>query len=349
VAPATAATVAPASPGRWLYGDPMTAEPRAVSAELDATDQAALVRSGEVSPRRTGRGRHRPGRAGRPRAERHHPPALRRGAGRGRCAGSHRGCVPGGPDRAQGPRRLRRRPTAPPGHPLPARPQLRRHRRLRAHGPVPGRRHGGDRPDQHARAGSRHLHRARGLRPHPEPVGHRSLHRWVERWVGGRGGIGDRGGRPRRRRRRIHPHPGVGVRPRRAQAQPRPHHARPRAGRGLERPGGPARRHPHRAGHGGGPRRRAGSGGRRPVLGAASGAAVPERGGGRPGIAPRGLGGRAAGRLLPHRSPGGGGHQGHGRPARAARPPGGRGPPGGPRRPRHHRTLPGGLRGVGGP
>jgi len=28
----------------------MTAEPRAVSAELDATDQAALVRSGEVSP-----------------------------------------------------------------------------------------------------------------------------------------------------------------------------------------------------------------------------------------------------------------------------------------------------------
>jgi amidase len=50
VAPATAATVAPASPGRWLYGDPMTAEPRAVSAELDATDQAALVRSGEVSP-----------------------------------------------------------------------------------------------------------------------------------------------------------------------------------------------------------------------------------------------------------------------------------------------------------
>ena len=78
-------------------------------------------------------------------------------------------------------------------------------------------------------------HRAAGVGRDPQPVGHRPHSRRIERRCGGRGRVGHGAVRPRQRRRRIDPHPRIVLRARRAQAEPGPDHAR--AGPRRERAG----------------------------------------------------------------------------------------------------------------
>ena len=101
---------------------------------LDATAQADLVRSGEVTPRELDGGRHRADRGAQRRPQRGHPPALRGGARRPirptarsrACRSSSRTsvCQVAGH-------------SAPRGHALPARPRSPRRRRLVAHLALP--------------------------------------------------------------------------------------------------------------------------------------------------------------------------------------------------------------------
>ena len=82
------------------------------------------------------------------------------------------------------------------------------------------------RPHEHPRARARADDRARRVRPDAQPVGHVALAGRLE-WRLGRRGRGRHGaGRPRQRRRRLDPHPRELQRPRRAQAVARAHVAR---------------------------------------------------------------------------------------------------------------------------
>ena len=194
---------------------------------LDATAQAELVRTGEVSPRELVDAAIERDRARQPASS---TPSSRPLFERARAAGAP-ATLPDGPFRgvpfaAQGPRRpLGRRPV-PRGHGVPEGARLDGAGRHRARGAVPRRRARHRRQDQHARARHPAHHRAGGLRADPQPVGHHPLDRRVERRLGGGGGRRARADRPRQRRRRLDPHPGQRVRPGRAQAD---------AGRGCRR------------------------------------------------------------------------------------------------------------------
>ena len=61
-------------------------------------------------------------------------------------------------------------------------------------------------------------HGATGLRTEPQPLEYRSLHRWIERWLGSRGRGPPRARRACLRRWRIHSHSGQRVRSGRPQA-----------------------------------------------------------------------------------------------------------------------------------
>ena len=142
--------------------------------QLDATAQAELVRSGEVTPAGARRRRDRAHRDAQPRAERGDPPAVRRGA-RDRAG---RRAVPRRAVPAQGPRSATRPATPARGHGAssatpagraPTTPSSRA--RFREAGFVfVGQ-------DEHARARHPADHRAGGLRRRPQPVGHDSLDR----------------------------------------------------------------------------------------------------------------------------------------------------------------------------
>ena len=124
------------------------------------------------------------------------------------------------------------------------------------------------RQDQHARDGHPARHRARPLRPRPQPVGHVAHARRLLGRERRRGGVRHGAGRPRERRRRLDPHPGVVLRPGRPQAEPRPRVARA----GVQRVRGRGRdrglRQPQRRRHRADPRRDLGLRAGRPVLGA---------------------------------------------------------------------------------
>ena len=201
-------------------------------AQLDATAQAELVRSGEASPLELVD-------AAIARIEKLNPelnavihPLLRLGARRGagrrcptvrsaacRCC-SRTSCAGD-----------RRRP-APRGHAVPegrGLPRTTTPTRSRGSTSTPG--FVVRRAHEHARARPRADHRARGVRPDAQPVGHDAHDRRVERRVGGGGRERHGRGRARERRRRLDPHPRELLRARRAEAVARPHVAGP----GLQR------------------------------------------------------------------------------------------------------------------
>ena len=74
------------------------------------------------------------------------------------------------------------------------------------------------RQDEHARARHSADDRAAPFRRLAQPVEHRPLDRRVLGWLGRRGGVGHGAGRARQRRRRLHPDSRVVLRPRRAEA-----------------------------------------------------------------------------------------------------------------------------------
>ena len=82
------------------------------------------------------------------------------------------------------------------------------------------------RQDQHARVRGRRQHVQRGVRGHPQSVGHGAHLRWLVRWLGGRLGNGHGLARRRLRSRRLAADPGRVLRRCRSAA-----FARPRSGR----------------------------------------------------------------------------------------------------------------------
>ena len=179
---------------------------------LTATEQADLVRRGEVTSGRARRAVPRADRAARPGAERlrHRLQRVRRAARR---------AVPRRAAADQGPERDRRDPD----DVLVAcvrrlRARLRRGSRAAAQ----GRRLRRPRQDQHAGARDHGGDRVRAERRLPEPVGHVADARRLERRGRGGGRGRDVAGRARERRRRLDPHSGVVLRAVRDQARPRP-------------------------------------------------------------------------------------------------------------------------------
>ena len=208
--------------------------------ENDACGLAALVRRGEVQPHRAGgRGHRTPGR-GQRRTQRGDPPPIRPGA-LGRRGAPPRRAVPRRAVPAEG---LQAAEAGEPHH-MGMRAlrdaDYRAPHRQRARAALPSRRADPDRPDEHAPAGDDGHHRARAVRPDPQPVGPRPLPRRLVGWIGGRRRGRHRARRPRQRHLRLDPHPGGDVRARRPPPNPGPRRAR--------RPGGPGRRHAHRRRH----------------------------------------------------------------------------------------------------
>ena len=197
-------------------------------AVLDATAQAELVRTGEVTAGRARRGRHRAHRGAQPDAQRGRHPDVRRA----------RSTPPARADRPvrrravppQGPRdRDARACASREGSRVPARQRL--DLRLRAGGAAAARRAVVARQDEHPRVRDGAGVRAAAVRPDPQPVGPRPLDQRLERRLRGRGRVRHGAAGARQRPRRIDPLPGVGLRPVRAQAHPRPQPARPRVRR----------------------------------------------------------------------------------------------------------------------
>ena len=137
--------------------------------------------------------------------------------------------------------------------------------------------------DQHARV--RHGARLRAAcctGPTRNPWDPQPLDQRIERRIGGGGRGADGADGPRQRPRRLDPLPGVGVRAVRAQADPGPQPARARVRRRRQRLGGRARADPLGARQRRAARRHRGPGAGRPVPGAARGPAVRRGGRRRP-------------------------------------------------------------------
>ena len=125
------------------------------------------------------------------------------------------------------------------------------------------------RQDEHARARHPADDRAAPLRRLAQPVEHRPLDRRVLGRLGGGGRVGHGAGRARQRRRRLHPDSRLVLRPRRAEADAGAQLGGARLRRHDGRPGGRARGDAFGARLGGHPRRHGRSGPRRSLLGAA--------------------------------------------------------------------------------
>ena len=247
-------------PPRALSGSPVGPGPGAGHRALTPLAGGQRDREPARRVRRHGRPphprRHRPGRAGplrggqphraghrrgdraealRRRPQRHHPPPLRGGRGRGRAA-----TCPTAPSGAS-PSSSRTSTARPPGLPLHMGTKV-----LRDHGYVAP---ADDTLTERFRAaglvvigktntpelGLIPSTEPEATGPDPQPVGPEPHRRGLQRRLGRGGGGRDRAHGPRRRRRGLHPHPRQRLRPGRAQAL---------AGPGPGRPGRWARRGP---------------------------------------------------------------------------------------------------------
>ncbi len=210
---------------------------------MDATDQAALVASGEVSPSELLE-------AAIERIERIDP-ALNAVVIRWFDHARENRRKPRSPQRPvprcavphQGPLRRLRRAADQQRQRRAERGALHRRRGHDTRQPLPRGGAGDRRPHEQPGTGQRADHRARRVGRDAQPVGHDAHARRIERRCGRGGGFGNGAVRPRQRRRRIDSYPGVVLRAGRAQAEPGSHHARPDPRR--ERTRGRALRQPH--------------------------------------------------------------------------------------------------------